>query len=206
MKELIRRSYNFDVRAESTERGYILTGRPIVYDQRTNLGAFDEIIDRGALDAADLRDVRFLVNHDVKKIPLARSRRNNGNSTMQLTPDFEGLSLDWVQLDIDNNAEARALYSAVQRKDITGMSFMFNIDGETGKTSKATTRPDISPRSAQWLKYQQLRFPHTRGRRYTPETAKRWTAPAPRWRTRDSRGRRRWIPLWNWKKQNSIFY
>lgn len=129
--DFVRRSYNFDVRAESTERGYILTGRPIVYDQRTNLGAFDEIIDRGALDAADLRDVRFLVNHDVKKIPLARSRRNNGNSTMQLTPDFEGLSLDWVQLDIDNNAEARALYSAVQRKDITGMSFMFNIDGET---------------------------------------------------------------------------
>lgn len=131
MTELIRRSYSFDVRAENNERGYILTGRPIVYNQRTNLGAFDEIIDSGALDAADLRDVRFLVNHDVKKIPLARSRRNNGNSTMQLTPDSEGLSLNWVQLDIDNNAEARALYSAVQRKDITGMSFMFNIDGET---------------------------------------------------------------------------
>ena len=49
---------------------------------------------------------------------------------MQLTPDLEGLSIDWVELDTENNAEARALYSAVQRGDITGMSFMFSIDDE----------------------------------------------------------------------------
>lgn len=135
MKELIRRSYNFDVRAESiraenTERGNIITGRPIVYNSRTNIGPFDEIIDSGALDGADLRDVRFLVNHDVSKIPLARSRRNNGNSTMQLTPDSMGLGLR-VELDTENNAEARALYSAVERGDLSGMSFLFSVDSET---------------------------------------------------------------------------
>ena len=85
----------------------------------------------GALNQTDLTDVRFLVNHDVSKIPLARSRRNNGNSTMQLSVDDRGLNLDWVRLDTVNNAEARALYSAVQRGDITGMSFMFSIDSET---------------------------------------------------------------------------
>lgn len=131
MNELTQRAFLFEVRAEQDEqRGAILTGRPIVYDSRTNLGCFDEIINAGALDNADLTDVRFLVNHDLSKIPLARSRRNNANSTMHLTPDFQGLSLDWVQLDIENNAESRALYSAVQRGDITGMSFMFSIDGE----------------------------------------------------------------------------
>lgn len=129
-KELERRSYTFEVRAEQNDNGAIITGRPIVYNSRTNLGFFDEIIDSGALDETNLTDVRFLVNHDISKIPLARSRRNNGNSTMHLTPDIQGLNMDWVKLDVENNSEARALYSAVQRKDITGMSFMFSIDGE----------------------------------------------------------------------------
>ena len=129
-KELERRSYSFDVKAETTDQGDIITGRPIVYNSRTNLGYFDEVIESGALDQADLTDVRFLVNHDVSKIPIARSRRNNGNSTMKLTPDAQGLNLDWVKLDTENNAEARALKSAVQRGDITGMSFMFSVDDE----------------------------------------------------------------------------
>lgn len=130
--ELWRREYNFEVRAINGESGEaIITGRPIVYERTTNIGGmFNEVIDRGALDGTDLTDVRFLVNHNVDMIPLARSRRNNGNSTMKLTPDYEGLSLDFVKLDVENNADARALYSAVQRGDISGMSFMFSIDGE----------------------------------------------------------------------------
>lgn len=130
-KELERRSYNFEVRAEKRDDGHaIITGRPIVYDSRTDLGIFDEIITAGALKNTDLTDVRFLVNHDVSKIPLARSRRNNDNSTMKLSVDDKGLNLDWVKLDVENNSEARALYSAVERGDITGMSFMFAIRGE----------------------------------------------------------------------------
>ena len=128
-KPLEQRSYSFEVRAESGEKGNIITGRPIVYESKTDLGWFDEIIERGALDGADLTDVRFLVNHDISKIPLARSRRNNGNSTMQLSPDYEGMAIE-VQLDTENNSEAKSLYSAVQRGDITGMSFMFSIDDE----------------------------------------------------------------------------
>lgn len=129
MNELERRSYNFEVRAEENESGNIITGRPVVYGSRTDLGWFDEIIEQGALDSTDLTDVRFLVNHDISRIPLARSRRNNGNSTMLLTVDSEGLGIR-VTLDTENNSEARALYSAVQRGDISGMSFMFSIDGE----------------------------------------------------------------------------
>ena len=128
-KELEQRSYSFEVRAEETEQGNIITGRPIVYNSRTDLGWFDEIIEPGALNNTDLTDVRFLVNHDVSKIPLARSRRNNGNSTMQLTVDNDGLGIR-VTLDTENNSEARALYSAVQRGDISGMSFMFGIRDE----------------------------------------------------------------------------
>lgn len=128
-KELERRSYNFDVSAEKRDDTDVITGRPIVYNSRTNIGYYDEIIESGALDAADLTDVRFLVNHDVSKIPLARSRRNNGSSTMHLVPDQDGMSIE-VKLDTENNAEAKALKSAVQRGDITGMSFMFSVDDE----------------------------------------------------------------------------
>ena len=128
-KELETRSYNFDVLAEETEVGNIITGRPIVYNSRTDLGYFDEIIENGALNTTNLTDVRFLVNHDTSKIPLARSRRNNGNSTMQLMVDDQGMGIK-VVLDTENNSEARSLYSAVQRGDISGMSFMFGVDDE----------------------------------------------------------------------------
>lgn len=128
---LERRNYSFEVRAEQDEQhGNIITGRPVVYARETDInGWFSEIIEPGALDGTDLSDVRFLVNHDLSKIPLARSRNNNENSTMQLSVDSEGLSIR-VTLDTENNSEARALYSAVQRGDISGMSFMFSIDNE----------------------------------------------------------------------------
>ena len=125
-KEFEQRAYTFEIRAEERDGEGIITGRPIVYNQRTDIGGwFEEVI-----DAADLTDVRFLVNHDTRKIPLARSRRNNGNSTMQFSIDPEGMLLDWVKLDIKSNPEAAALYSAVSRGDITGMSFMFSVKGE----------------------------------------------------------------------------
>lgn len=130
-KPLEQRAYTFEVRAEETADGEkIITGRPIVYNSRTDLGWFDEIIESGALDGTDLTDVRFLVNHDTRMIPLARSRRNNGNSTMMLSADMQGLNMDFVKLDVENNSTSRALYSAVKRGDITGMSFMFSIDSE----------------------------------------------------------------------------
>ena len=126
----VTRAYNFEIRAESNEKnGDHITGRPIVYDSKTNLGYFNEIIERGALDKANLKDVRFLVNHNTDMIPLARSRNNNENSTMQLEVDNDGMAIR-VNLDTENNTEARNLYSAIKRGDITGMSFMFTIDDE----------------------------------------------------------------------------
>lgn len=126
MKEI--RSFDFEVRAEQNEEhGSFLTGRPIVYEAKTNLGWYDEIIARGALDGTDLRDVPFLVNHNTDMIPLARSRNNNASSTMQMSVDEGGMEIR-VDLDTENNAEAKSLYSAVSRGDISGMSFMFSVD------------------------------------------------------------------------------
>lgn len=124
------RLFNFEIRAEENERGRVITGRPIVFGQRTDLGWYDEIIERGALDTTDLKDVRLLVNHDTNMIPLARSRNNNENSTMQLSPDDAGLGMR-ADLDTENNDKSRSLYSAVNRGDIDGMSFMFTVDKDS---------------------------------------------------------------------------
>lgn len=124
------RAFNFEIRAEENEQhGHFLTGRPIVYNQVTNLGWYDEIIAPGALNATDLKDVRFLIGHDTSMVPLARSRNNNENSTMQMVVDESGMGIR-VDLDIENNDDSRKLYSATKRGDISGMSFAFVVDGD----------------------------------------------------------------------------
>lgn len=129
---LVTRSFIVpDMRAsDETEKEKYIEGHPAVYNQRTNIGDwFYEVIERGAFDDCDFDDVLFFVNHDTRKIPLARSRRNNINSTMQIKLDETGLHSK-ARIDIEQNVEARSLYSAVSRGDIDGMSFMFWIAEE----------------------------------------------------------------------------
>ena len=130
--EMERRSYQFniarEVRAEEGES--ILRGRAIVYNSATDIGGwFQEIIDPGALDGADMSDVPLLVNHDERMIPVARSRRNTPNSTLRLIPNEAGLDIE-ARIDTERNATARELDSAVEREDLTGMSFRFQIADE----------------------------------------------------------------------------
>ena len=130
MNEKERRSFEFEVRADQNDQhGSFITGTPIVFNQETDLGWCREVIEPGALDRTDLKDVRFLIGHNTEMIPLARSRNNNENSTMQMTVTERGMEIR-VDLDTENNADARTLYSAVKRGDISGMSFMFKVDGE----------------------------------------------------------------------------
>ena len=130
MEKKIIRSFTFDVDAQNNEKyGDYIEGRAIVFDQPTDIGLFTEIIDKNALKETDLRDVRFLINHNTDMIPLARSRRNNENSTMQMVVGEEGMDIR-ANLDTENNADARALYSATKRGDISGMSFMMTVKDE----------------------------------------------------------------------------
>ena len=125
------RAFNFEVRAEQNEEhGTFITGTPIVFEQKTDMGWYEETISREALADTDLKDVRFLIGHNTGMIPLARSRNNNENSTMQMSVTDEGMDIR-VDLDTENNAEAKALYSAVKRGDMTGMSFMFTVDKDS---------------------------------------------------------------------------
>ena len=124
------RKLRFEVRAEENLVNHkaSLVGLPIVYGQVIQYGWRREVIDPGAVDEnTDLTDVPFLIGHNTGMVPLARSRNNNENSTMQLKRVENGLEIR-VDLDIENNQDAKTLYSAVKRGDITGMSFMFTVD------------------------------------------------------------------------------
>lgn len=130
--ELVMRAYTTTFRAsdKEDERG-VIEGIPIVFNQDARIqdwaGEFIERIDPHALDNTDMKDVRLFVNHDTSKLTLARSK--NGNGTMSLEVKDDGVHMR-AKLDVDNNAEARALYSAIQRGDMDGMSFMFRIRGQ----------------------------------------------------------------------------
>lgn len=119
------------------EKALILSGRPVVYDTPTLIkdigGSYIEIVERGALDSADLRDVRLLVGHDASKIPLARTPK-----TMSLKLDEDGLTFEATLPDTEAGREA---YQAVERGDLRGMSYAFTVpEGGDSYDPKTNTR------------------------------------------------------------------
>ena len=114
-----------------------LIGTPIVFDEPTiindPMGSYKEVIKRGALDTADLTDIRLLYNHDTNKLPLARVPK-----TMQFTVDEKGLHM---RATLPDTEEAKAVHTAGSRGDLTGMSFAFKVpkDGSS-YDAKTNTR------------------------------------------------------------------
>lgn len=136
---------------DGEKRGHIVEGLAAVYEQPTRIadccGEFIEVIRKGAFDDCDFSDVRLLVNHDFNGIALARSRRNNKSdkpNTMQLTVDENGVNIK-ADLDTENNEQARALYSAINRGDMDGMSFCFYVeeDGQRWTLENGIERREI---------------------------------------------------------------
>lgn len=128
-----------EIRAEAPAgaAGLVLTGRPVVYDQPTVIkdifGEYIEVIRRGALDGADLSDTRLLYNHDLSRVPLARSPK-----TMRFKLDPAGLTMT---AELPDTEEGRSVYTAVKRGDLTGMSFAFKVpEGGSHFDAKTNTR------------------------------------------------------------------
>ena len=115
----------------------LIVGTPIVFETPTTIndptGSYTEVIKRGALDGADLTDSRLLVNHDLTRIPLARTPK-----TMQFKITDNGLEMT---AELPDTAEARSAYTAVKRGDLTGMSFAFTVpEGGDSYDAKTNTR------------------------------------------------------------------
>lgn len=103
----------------------LVEGRAIVYDRPALMYEIDglkyyEVIARGALDGADLKDVPFKYNHSDAVMVMARTR----NKTLELIPDDQGLL---IRAKLANTTAGRDLYELIKRGDIDKMSFAFTV-------------------------------------------------------------------------------
>jgi HK97 family phage prohead protease len=115
--------------SEGQEDQMIVEGRAIVYDTPTIMWEYDgikyyEVIARGALDGADMRDVPFKYNHSDSVMIMARTR----NKTLDLIPDNKGLL---IRANLANITAGRDLHELIKRGDIDKMSFAFTVKEHT---------------------------------------------------------------------------
>lgn len=138
----MKETRTIEIRAAQQENDnkLVIEGVPVVFDTPTKindpLGSYTEIIQRSALEGVDLNDTRLLYNHDFSKIPLARTPK-----TMELYINEKGLNMRAVLPDTE---EGRSIYTAVQRGDLTGMSFSFTCDKDGSHYDPKTQTRSIS--------------------------------------------------------------
>lgn len=111
----------YEVRA--AEKPLTLTGVAVVFNQPANIGGVKEVIAPDALRGLDLDDIVLITNHDGGQIPLARSPK-----TLSLTVTEQGLEMS---AELPDTEQARAVYAAVKRGDLSQMSFAFDIGNYT---------------------------------------------------------------------------
>lgn len=119
----------YEVRA--AEKPLTLTGVAVVFNQPADLGSVTEVISPDALRGLDLNDIVLITNHDGGQIPLARSPK-----TLSLTVTEQGLEMT---AQLPDTEQARAVYEAVKRGDLSQMSFAFDV-GEYTFDEQTQTR------------------------------------------------------------------
>lgn len=119
----------YEVRA--AEKPLTLTGVAVVFNQPADLGGVKEVIAPDALRGVALDDIVLITNHDGGQIPLARSPK-----TLALTVTEQGLEMT---AQLPDTEQARAVYEAVKRGDLSQMSFAFDV-GEYTFDEQTQTR------------------------------------------------------------------
>ena len=117
-----------------------IEGLAVVFNRNTDIGGlFYETIAPGAFDKTDMSDVALYLNHDNSKLPLARCRKTRSKNSLKIWTDGDGLRMQ-TELDVENNADSRALCSAIERGDVDGMSF-YGVVGSDKWTDLGTDMP-----------------------------------------------------------------
>lgn len=118
---------DFEMRAESdglTLEGYAavfnVPSHPMSFSNIEGGRVFREIIRPGAFtkSLAEAPDITLRYQHDMTQLPLARTK----SGTLELNQDDRGLR---VAARLPDNEWGRPVRDAIQRGDITGMSFRF---------------------------------------------------------------------------------
>lgn len=145
--QLERRAAELEVRA----KGRKLEGYAAIFETRTRIADFDELIARGAFaDTLKSGDKLAMLDHDAGKV-LARTR----SGTLRLAEDTRGLHFE---IDVPDTTLGRDLITMAERGDLGGASFGFNVkrDAWAGslRTLHAVDLREISVVSA-WPAYPQ---------------------------------------------------
>lgn len=112
--------------------GKKLKGYALKFNERYDMGWFTEEISRGALDGADLSDVRALLNHNPNFV-LGRTTAG----TLRLAVDDTGLM---YEIDLPDTQAARDLAVSVERGDISQSSWGFTLRMDEDKQGDTWTR------------------------------------------------------------------
>ncbi len=118
--------------SDGEEAKMIIEGYAAVYNSETVIGfddwAFKEVIERGAFDGANLKDVPLKYNHSDEVPILARTR----NKSLKLTVDDKGLKIYAELLDTTDGID---MYKRIKAGLIDKMSFAFTVSDEEIDTS-----------------------------------------------------------------------
>lgn len=130
---------SFDITADSVCQGedgaLIVEGYATTFDDPYDMGGgYIEVIDRHALDGADMSDVIFQLNH--QGIVMARQR----NNTLSIMCDDHGL---FVRADISGVAAGRELHEAISNKLVDKMSWGFIVADDGWDYDPATRTSTI---------------------------------------------------------------
>lgn len=142
-------------REDGSAKALRVRGYAVLFDTESErMGSMIETIDRAAFDEvlADGPDVRFLEQH--AGTPLARTE----NGTLRIAKDEQGLRFE---ADLDpRSARARDLYYAIERGDLSQMSFGFVIGDERnmGEDEDGLTRFHVT-RVERLLEVSAVTFP-----------------------------------------------
>lgn len=98
----------------------IVEGYAVVFDTVTDLGWVKEIIDRNALDNADMSDIVMKYNHENSVLPMARTR----GGSLQFNVDDHGLKIRASLPDTQTN---RDIYTLIKEGVLSKMSFAFTV-------------------------------------------------------------------------------
>lgn len=140
MKEIRTAEIRAQAPAADGTESLIIEGTAIVFDTPTLItdrsGSYTEVIKRGALDGCDMTDSRLLYNHDLSRVPLARTPK-----TMAFTVTEHGLQF---RATLPDTSEARSVYESIKRQDITGCSFGFTVPNDGSSYDPKTNTRTIS--------------------------------------------------------------
>lgn len=114
-------------RSDENTPSRTIEGYALLFDTPSDGLCFDEIIERGALDGViEKSDVLAVLNHNVDRGVLARSR--NGEGSLTLIVDEVGLL---YRFEAPNTALGDELLENLRRGEVCESSFCFTVESDT---------------------------------------------------------------------------